>query len=407
MMALTAVKSSRVLQLGLNSSFLGALYPAASHCCYSSDVRFIKNADPSQLKKGRGGRSSFSGNVCTVFGATGFIGRYVVNRLGKTGTQMVIPYRGEYYDVRHLKLAGDLGQIVFCHYHLCDEDTIAKAMKYSNVVINMIGRDWATKNFTLNQVHVDGAARLARIAKKVGVDRFIHVSALNCDRTHEGVVMTGGSPLLLAKREGEKAVLAEFPEATIFRPSDVYGSEDRFLRYYAAYWRSDLKTLAVPKGGRGIFKQPVYVGDLAQGIVNAAVKDFDAQGQIYQAVGPRRYELRELLEWFLRVLRKSPDFEASTTLLDMKFSLGPLLKAKINDFLPSFPINSQTKEKLERETVTDVVSLELPRLEDLGVTPTKMEDRVEWELRPYRAFEYYEEEIGDFPAPAPPKYINA
>lgn len=64
-------------------------------------------------KRGSGGRSSFSGLVVTVFGATGFVGRYVVNRLGKMGSQIVVPYRGDEHDHRHLRLMGDLGQVVF------------------------------------------------------------------------------------------------------------------------------------------------------------------------------------------------------------------------------------------------------------------------------------------------------
>ncbi len=67
----------------------------------------------SLVKKGTGGRSSFSGVVATVFGATGFVGRYMVNRLGKTGSQVVVPYRGDEHDYRHLRLMGDLGQIHF------------------------------------------------------------------------------------------------------------------------------------------------------------------------------------------------------------------------------------------------------------------------------------------------------
>jgi len=80
-----------------------------------------------------------------------------------------------------LKLAGDLGQVLFQPYHLNDEDSIRKAVKYSNVVINLVGRDWETKNFKFNDVHVDGAKRIARISREMGVERLIHVSALNVD----------------------------------------------------------------------------------------------------------------------------------------------------------------------------------------------------------------------------------
>lgn len=94
----------------------------------------------------------------------------------------------------------------------------------------MVGRDWETKSFKFNDVHVDGARRLARLAKEAGVERFIHVSALNAAEHPEPVIVKGGSKFLASKWAGERAVLEEFPEATIFRPADVYGQEDRFLR---------------------------------------------------------------------------------------------------------------------------------------------------------------------------------
>lgn len=114
------------------------------------------------MKRGTGGRSSFNGVVATVFGATGFLGRYVCNKLGKIGTQLIIPYRGDAYSVMRLKVVGDLGQVVFTPYHLQDRESIDKAIRYSNVVINLVGRDWETKCFKFNDVHVEGARTLAR-----------------------------------------------------------------------------------------------------------------------------------------------------------------------------------------------------------------------------------------------------
>ncbi|KAG5879238.1 hypothetical protein JTB14_006038 [Gonioctena quinquepunctata] len=198
---------------------------------YSTDDRAYNLAS---LKRGTGGRSSFNGLVATVFGATGFMGRYVCNRLGKIGTQLIIPYRGDNYEPFRLKLVGDLGQVYFHPYHLRDEESILKCMKYSNVVINLVGRDWETRNFKFDDVHVDGARRLARAAKQSGVERFIHLSALNAsENPGTAGILKGGSKFLASKARGEEAVLEEFPEATIFRPADVYGQEDRFVRYYA------------------------------------------------------------------------------------------------------------------------------------------------------------------------------
>lgn len=92
---------------------------------------------------------------------------------------MILPHRSDFYFSRRLKLCGDLGQVLFHPFHLQDEESIYKSLKYSNVVVNLIGKDWPTKNFSYNDVHVEGARRIAKIAKKAGVERLIHVSSLN------------------------------------------------------------------------------------------------------------------------------------------------------------------------------------------------------------------------------------
>lgn len=122
----------------------------------------LKTLNLSSLKRGTGGRSSFNGLVVTVFGSTGFLGRHVVNKLGKIGSQVICCYRGDSYDVRPLKPCGDLGQILFHFYNLRDEDSIKEAIKHSNVVINLVGRNFETKNFNFKDVHIDGARRIAK-----------------------------------------------------------------------------------------------------------------------------------------------------------------------------------------------------------------------------------------------------
>lgn len=121
---------------------------------YSTDVNI--NTRMSAFRRGTGGRSSFNGITATVFGATGNLGSSICNKMGNTGTQLVLPYRGDFYDVQPLKLCGDLGQIYFTPYNLKDEDSIRKAMNHSNLVINVIGREWETKNFTFDDIYVKG-----------------------------------------------------------------------------------------------------------------------------------------------------------------------------------------------------------------------------------------------------------
>lgn len=99
--------------------------------------------------------------------------------------QLILPYRGDHYDVLRLRLVGDLGQVLFMPYDLRDEESLRKAMRHSNVVVNLVGRDWETHNFSFDTVHVEGAARVARIARECGVEKLIHVSSLNASEHPE------------------------------------------------------------------------------------------------------------------------------------------------------------------------------------------------------------------------------
>ncbi|KPI91213.1 PREDICTED: NADH dehydrogenase [ubiquinone] 1 alpha subcomplex subunit 9, mitochondrial [Papilio xuthus] len=354
-------------------------------------------------KRGTGGRSSFNGIVATVFGCTGFVGRYVCNKLGKIGTQMILPYRSDFYDANRLKVAGDLGQVLFTPFDIRDEESIAKAVKYSNVVINLVGRDYETKNFSYTDVHVDGPRRIARICREMGVERFIHLSYLNAERHPQPLVLRKPSMYKISKYLGECAVREEFPTATIFRASDIYGSEDRFIRSLATGWRSHGNLVPVYKNGMETIKQPVYVSDVAQGIVNAA-RDPDTRCQVYQAIGPKRYLLADLIDWFYKLMRKD---RAGYRRYDMKYDpiFFSLRVAAANMLSPAYPFGGLHWEGLEKESTTDRPEKGVPTLEDLGVTLTPMEDQVPWELKPFRAYQYYLDKLGEFPQPPPPNAL--
>lgn len=373
---------------------------------YSTDgPRPLKTTNLASIKRGTGGRSSFNGIVATVFGCTGFVGRYVCNKLGKIGSQMILPYRGDHCEAIRLKVAGDLGQVLFHFYNLKDLDSIREAVKYSNVVINLVGRDFETKNYKFDDVHITGARNIAKICKEMGVERLIHLSALNAEPEPEGHVLKGGSNFLRSKYYGELAVREAFPEATIIRPADIYGSEDRFLRYYAHIWRRQFRAFPLWHKGERTVKQPVYVSDIAQAILNCA-KDPDTAGKVYQAVGPKRYLLSELVDWFHAVMRKDEKWWGYKR-YDMRFDPTFVMKAKLTEMIcPGNPIGELHMERIERECVTDRVLNGVPTLEDLGVNLTAMESQVPWELRPYRAALYYDAELGEFEDAKPPKVLQ-
>jgi len=339
-----------------------------------------------------------------VFGGTGFLGRYVVNQFGKVGSQIVAAYRGDDYDARHLKLAGDLGQVVFCHYNLRNEESIRRAVRHSSVVVNLVGRDFNTWNYKFDDVNHIGARAIARACRQMGVPKLVHLSALNAAEAPEGHVLKGGSAFLKSKWRGEMAVREEFPEATVFRPSDMFGQEDRFTRYFISMTRHQGKWMPLYRKGEHTIKQPVFVGDVARGVIRSIAQS-DAIGQTYEAVGPRRYQLSELVDWFHRVTRKQSEW--GYLRYDLKWDPSLLLRARLNElFCPSWPIGTFVPDKLERECMTDTLS-GAPTLTDLGVNLTTMEERIMWELRQFKAGAYYEEQLDEFAKPAPPKMATA
>jgi NADH dehydrogenase (ubiquinone) 1 alpha subcomplex subunit 9 len=229
-------------------------------------------------------RQGVSGVVATVFGASGFLGRYVVNRLGRVGSQCIIPYRGDGLNTRHLKMMGDLGQIVPLPTDLGDKDSVRRAVEKSNVVINLVGQRWDTKNYSLHDGNVKCSYRIAQIAKEQGVERFIQVSTLGADINSE-------SNFLKSKAQGELAVREFYPEATIIRPARIFGDEDTFFNRIANVAN---RRRMVPLMGDGKqTSQPVYVTDVAAAIMHV-VGNVNSVGQTYELGGASVYTQREI-----------------------------------------------------------------------------------------------------------------
>ncbi|XP_006862735.1 PREDICTED: NADH dehydrogenase [ubiquinone] 1 alpha subcomplex subunit 9, mitochondrial [Chrysochloris asiatica] len=336
------------------------------------------------MPHGKGGRSSVSGVVATVFGATGFLGRYVVNHLGRMGSQVIVPYRCDTYDLMHLRPMGDLGQIIFLEWNGRDKDSIRRAVEHSNVVINLVGREWETKNFDYEDVFVKIPQAIAQVSKEAGVEKLIHVSHLNAN-------MKSSSRYLRNKAVGEKEVRDAFPEATIIKPSDIFGREDRFLNYFANIrWFGGVPLVSL---GLRTEKQPVYVVDVSKGIVNA-IKDPDARGKTFAFTGPNRYLLFDLMRYVFAVAHRPfipypmPHFAYQ-------------LVARFFEMSPFEPWT--TRDKVNRVHLTDMKLPHLPGLEDLGIQATPLELKAIEVLRRHRTYRWLSSEIEDV---KPAKTIN-
>ena len=223
--------------------------------------------------------------VVTVFGGGGFIGRYVVRALARADLRIRVAQR-QPDRAGFLRPMGKLGQISLVAANVRDDASVAAAVEGADCVINLVGILYQHGRQRFAAVHADAAGRIARLARAAQAERLVHFSALGAD---------AHSPALYAqsKAAGERAVLAEFPDATIMRPSIVFGPEDDFFNKFAIMARL-APALPLIGGGHTRF-QPAFVGDVAEAVLRALDAP-QARGRVYELGGPKVYTFKELLQ---------------------------------------------------------------------------------------------------------------
>ncbi|MGE0723983.1 MAG: complex I NDUFA9 subunit family protein [Alphaproteobacteria bacterium] len=286
----------------------------------------------------------------TVFGASGFIGRYVVKRLAADGWTVVAAVRHP-DQALFLKPMGHVGQITPVRASVTDETATAAAIAGSDAVVNLVGILYESGAQRFDAVHLAGARRVARLARAAGVQRLAHVSAIGADPESR-------SDYARTKGLAEAAVRAEFPAATIFRPSIVFGPEDDFFNRFAVMARM-LPALPLIGGGQTRF-QPVYVGDVAEAIVKS-VTDPTCAGRTFELGGPRVYTFEELMRLLARETGRR------RLLVPVPFALARM-KAWFLEKLPVPPLTRDQVTMLETDNVCG--SNDLPAL---GIRPTAVE----------------------------------
>ena len=301
-------------------------------------------------------------NVATVFGGSGFIGRYVVKRLAHKGFVVRVAVRDPEAAL-FLKTAGAVGQIVPLFTSVQDEAAVHRAVDGAGLVVNLVGILAESRPGDFQRVHAEGAGRVARLAAASGVEHVVHVSAIGADPT---------SPSLYgaSKAAGEQAVQAAFPGATILRPSIVFGPEDNFFNRFAAMARLS-PVMPVIAGATKL--QPVYVGDVADAVM-AALARGDAGGKLYELGGPRVWSFRELLAYILRETgRRRP-------MMDVPMGIARL-QARFLEMVPGKPL---TRDQLLMLSRDNVVAPGAPGLPELGLVPTPVELVVPGYLRRFQ-----------------------
>jgi NADH dehydrogenase len=289
----------------------------------------------------------------TVFGGSGFLGRHIVERLASDGAAVRVA-------VRHPERAAFLtgistaGLITTVHADVWDEATVGPAVGTSDAVVNTVGHYVERGRATFEAIHGQGAQHVARASAKAGVKRLVHISGIGAD---------AGSPsaYVRARAIGERLVTEAFPEATILRPSVMFGPHDAFFNQLAALARV---MPILPLFGTGAVKlQPVYVGDVAEAVARALATEA-ASGRIYELGGPRTYTYKALLQLLLRQLGRR------RLLMPVPYFAWEVLAAVMAP-LPNRPISRDQVVLMKRDNVVGPKALSFA---ELGLAPSSVEE---------------------------------
>ena len=287
--------------------------------------------------------------LITIFGGSGFLGRHIVRALARRHYRIRVAVRRP--DLAgHLQPLGRVGQIHAVQANLRYADSVAAAIRGSDVVINLVGILYERGKQRFNTVHTYGAEAVALAAAGHGA-RMIQMSAIGADANST-------AHYAQSKAAGEQAVLSASPGATIFRPSVVFGPDDDFFNKFAAMAR--LSPVLPLIGGGATRFQPVFVGDVAEAVAKA-VDGAAKAGAVYELGGPEVFTFKELLQITLATIGRS------RVLMPMPFALAKL-EAGVLQFLPKPPLTPDQVELLRHDNVvSDAAAHDGRTLEGLGI----------------------------------------
>jgi uncharacterized protein YbjT (DUF2867 family) len=288
----------------------------------------------------------------TVFGGSGFLGRAIVRRLAADGAEVRVAVR---HPQRVTSLAAPgTGTITATYADVWDEASVGPAVAGADAVVNTVGHYVERGRATFEAIHGQGAAHVARAAAAAGIGRLVHISGIGADPNSE-------SPYVRARAVGERLVREAFPQATILRPSVMFGPEDAFFNQLAGIAR--LMPILPLFGAGDVKLQPVYVRDVAEAAARALAIE-TAKGQTYELGGPRAYSYRTLLELLLRQVGRK------RWLLPVPYAAWELL-ATLMAPLPKRPISRDQVVLMKRDNVVGPNALGFAAL---GITQHSVEE---------------------------------
>lgn len=305
--------------------------------------------------------------LVTVFGGSGFVGRYAVRALAKQGWRIRVALRRPHLSPE-LRVMGDVGQIELHQANVRYRESIEDALSGADAVVNLVGALYESGPQSFHALHVKAAQDIAKAAAARGIERMIQVSAIGAD-------LDSPSAYARTKAEGEAAVRAALPGAVVLRPSIVFGEEDQFFNRFAAM--AGLSPILPLVGGGETRLQPVYAGDVGAAIA-LALSWPEAAGRTYELGGPGVYSFRALMQLMLKEIGRGRLLLPLPAPLAGGLGLVGDLVAKIG--LPP-PL---TTDQVKMLAVDNVVSPGAAGLADLQVAATALEAVLPTYLWTYR-----------------------
>jgi len=289
----------------------------------------------------------------TVFGGTGFLGRRVAHYLRESGATVRIASRHPRQD--------DSDNVKQIRADAHDEGSVEAAVAGADGVVNAISLYVEHRGETFHSVHVEAAARISSVARRVGTKRLVHMSGIGADTASP-------SPYIRSRGEGEAAVQAAFPGAVIIRPAALFARDDGFLTAILGLLRI---LPAYPIFGHGRTRlQPAYAGDVAAAITQV-VRQSKKPCPIYELAGPRVYSYQELVRTIASTAGLRP------VLMRVPFAFWGAL-AGLAEFLPHPPL---TRNQVELMQIDTTASENLPGFRELGISPRSLEEELKAMLK--------------------------
>jgi NADH dehydrogenase len=307
--------------------------------------------------------------LVTIYGGSGFVGRYIARRMAKAGWRVRVAVRRP-NEAMYVKPYGTVGQVEPVLCNIRDDASVASVMQGADAVVNCVGIMSRNGKNTFDAVQAEGATRVARLAAAQGIAKMVHISAIGADAD-------AASDYSQTKAEGEAGVLTHMPDAVILRPSIVFGTEDQFFNRFAGMTRFGP---VLPVVGAETKFQPVHVDDVAQAAELALTSDVAAG--VYELGGPDVATMRGLMNTMLEAVRRRrlvlniPFFAAR--IMAFFFELGGKLTLGIAPVMI-------TGDQVKNLRIDNVVSDDAKGFADLGIEPVSMQVILPdylWRFRP-------------------------